>query len=140
MKTSVNQELRTFVIRNHRFKAEDCVDDVLINPQLPKNFDATRNEDRPPGHAKWWHLPYIQTVTVQSWDVAYARRTDEYAESARAEWVTSRVKWMAAWPSGTRFDVRCLDGGAWDRSTNWRCFATLEEALARANSGSLVAK
>lgn len=136
LKTQVDQELRTFVLRNYRFKAEDCVDVVLINPQLPKNFDATRNEVRPPGHAKWWHQPYIQTVTVESWDAIYASRTDQHAESSRAEWVHNRVKWMAAWPSGTRFDVRCLDGGAWDRSTNWGGFATLEEALTRAGAGS----
>lgn len=34
------------------------------------------------------------------------------------------------------FVVRCLDGGAWDRSTNWGKFPTLEEAVKQAKSGS----
>ncbi len=32
--------------------------------------------------------------------------------------------------------VRCLDGGAWDRSTNWGKFDTLEEAVSQAKAGS----
>lgn len=34
----------------------------------------------------------------------------------------------------TRFDVRCLDGGAWDRSTWKGSFETLEEAVNFAKS------
>lgn len=30
------------------------------------------------------------------------------------------------------YDVRCLDGGCWDRTTWWGAFETLEEALAYA--------
>lgn len=53
------------------------------------------------------------------------------AEEVRKQWTDSgRAQWMEAWPSGIRYDVRCLDGGAWDRSTSWGMFATLEEALA----------
>jgi hypothetical protein len=40
-----------------------------------------------------------------------------------------RDSWFDAWPTGFRYDVRCLDGGAWDRSTNYGMFATFEEAL-----------
>lgn len=34
------------------------------------------------------------------------------------------------------YEVRCLDGGAWDRSTNWGKFPTIEEAVGRAKAGS----
>jgi hypothetical protein len=33
---------------------------------------------------------------------------------------------------GTRYHVRCLDGGAWDRSTIWGTFSQLEQAIALA--------
>lgn len=32
-------------------------------------------------------------------------------------------------PSGTRYIVHCLDGGAWDRPTDWGSFASLNDAL-----------
>lgn len=88
-----------------------------INPELPKNFDSTPNDARPASHQRWWNRPYIQTSTA----------ADLGLEGEALE------RWMDHWPSGTRYDVRCLDGGAWDRSTNWGSYATLEEALAAAN-------
>lgn len=90
---------------------------IPINPRLPKNFDLTPNDARPASHQRWWHAPYIVTCTWEQ--MAWPTATDE-----------DRAKWYAAWPSGTRYAVRCLDGGAWDRSTGWGMFATLEEALA----------
>lgn len=83
--------------------------EIPINPKLPKNFSSTPNEQRPPSHMKWWGQPYIQT------------QVHFMNEDGRAEW-------LKAWPSGTRYDVRCLDGGAWDRPTVWGMFPTLEEA------------
>jgi len=38
-------------------------------------------------------------------------------------------------PSGVRFDVYCLDGGAAERPTCWGMFGTLEEAERRAQKG-----
>lgn len=111
-------------VRNH----------VPFNPKLPRRFDDTRNEDRPASHQVWWHRPFIVTYTVDGMDDFYAGRRDEYAEAGRKGWVESRVKWLAAWPSGIRYDVRCLDG-AWDRSTNWGAFATLDEALECVRAG-----
>lgn len=110
--------------------AEQVINGVPINPQLPEDFDATPNEDRPASHLKFWHRPYIVTDTVEQMDAFYAGRTDEYADRGRESWTEGRKKWLEAWPSGTRYTVRCLDAGAWDRSTNWGSFATLEAALA----------
>lgn len=110
--------------------AERIINGVPINPRLPEHFDATANEDRPASHRKFWHRPYIVTDTVEALDAFYAGRTDAYADEGRHRWIEGRKQWLAAWPSGTRYTVRCLDGGAWDRSTNWGSFATLEAALA----------
>lgn len=110
--------------------AERIINRVPINPRLPEHFDATANEDRPVLHGKFWHRPYIITDTVEALDAFYAGRTGPYADEGRKHWIEGRKQWLAAWPSGTRYTVRCLDGGAWDRSTNWGSFATLEAALA----------
>ena len=39
------------------------------------------------------------------------------------------------WNKRGHWEIRCLDGGAWDRSTNWGAFASLEEALQCARGG-----
>jgi hypothetical protein len=89
---------------------------VPINPRLPARFDETPNESRPRSHMRWWNRPYIVTT---SWEqMCWPTATEE-----------DRTRWFRRWPSGTRYDVRCLDGGAWDRSTCWGMYATLEEAL-----------
>jgi hypothetical protein len=128
-------EFRRFRILGMTFYARAKVGGVLINPRLPKDFDNTSNDWRPASHQKWWGLPYIETMSVEDWDHYYAERTDEWAKEGRELWAERRHEWLAAWPSGTRFDVRCLDGGAWDRSTCWGMFATLSEAIECASSG-----
>lgn len=72
---------------------------VPVDPVLPKGFFATPNEQRPASHAKWWFWPFVKTCPNE------------------------------AWPGGVRYDVYCLDGGAWDRPTARGWFGTLEEAL-----------
>lgn len=127
--------MKEFSLNGHVFKAKDCVDGVLIDPVLPKRFDDTPNESRPASHRAWWHLPFIRTFSVQDWDREYAEREDQYADQQRAHWAEKgRAEWMKAYPAGIRFEVRCLDGGAWDRSTCWDMVASLEEALIVAKS------
>lgn len=124
-----------FTLDGITFTAEKCVDGVLVNPVLPARFDTTANEERPPSHNKWWNRPFIVTETVEALDAFYAGRTDEHAEAGRKLWAENREKWMKSWPNGTRYETRCLDGGAWDRSTSWGMFPTLEEALLTAATG-----
>lgn len=126
-------QLQKYKIGRLVFQAENMVDGVLINPELPARFDNTPNDWRPASHQRWWHRPFIQTETVEALDRYYAERTDQWAEEGRKQWRSGRVGWLQAWPSGTRFEVRCLDGGAWDRSTCWGMFRTLEEAIACAH-------
>jgi hypothetical protein len=95
---------------------------VPINPELPPGFDDTPNDARPASHACWWDRPYVVSIAWEQ--MAWPGATE-----------VDRAKWYAHWPWGTRYEVRCLDGGAWDRSTGWGMFATLEEAIACATGG-----
>lgn len=117
--------MRSFQIGCYRFQAEQLLEGVLVNPSLPEGFDQTPNDERPASQKKWWHRPFI---------VTYADAVSPYAQCSEAEKQAMRRRWLEAWPSGTRYDVRCLDGGAWDRSTWWGSFPTLEAALACARS------
>lgn len=118
--------LQTFTVSGHRFQAEQLIDGwILVNPKLPRNFAFTANEDRPPSHQKFWHLPFIEEYS----DIPYPR------SKSREEIEKFHSEWLAAWPSGIRYDVRCLDGGAWDRPTWWGGFATLDEAIACCTEG-----
>lgn len=108
-------------------------DSIPVNPKLPPDFDNTPNDLRPTDHLQWCGRPYIETMT---WEEMSAGAWPDATEDEWARWLEEwRARWFAAWPSGTRYDVRCLDGGAWDRSTNWGVFATLDEAIACAKSG-----
>ncbi len=77
-----------------------------IDPELPANWDSTPHDARPDSHRRLWNRPYIVTHTQ-----------------------TGPKAWLEAWPSGTRYTVRCLDGGSWDRSTNCGSFAKLDDAF-----------
>ena len=113
-------------------KAEKIIDGSPIDPILPKDFDDTPNEGRPASHSEWWNIPFIRTQTLEKLDALYATDTEE----ARKLWEEGgRDGWLKAWPSGTRYETRCLDGGAWDRSTGWGMFGTLEEAVRCAKEG-----
>lgn len=81
---------------------------IPVDPVLPDDFDATPNNQRPPRQRQLWNRPYIVTVHNIG---------------------CSPDRWLAAWPEGIRYDVRCLDGGCWDRSTGLGQFKTMSEAL-----------
>lgn len=103
---------------------------VPVNPKLPRNFSNTRNEDRPASHQRWWHRAYIETCTWEQMR-AGAPGPQNATDEERAAWFEDwRQRWFQSWPTGTRYDVRCLDGGAWDRPTCWGMFKTLDDALA----------
>jgi hypothetical protein len=91
---------------------------VSINPKLSKNFDNIPNDARPKSHQRWWFRPFIRTMSWEDW---------------KSEDEDRKAEWYKHWPSGVRYEVRCLDGGAWDRTTNHGMFATLEEAMSVAS-------
>ena len=128
--------LHQFVLPTGRYRAEQLVDGVLVNPVLPKKFENTSNETRPQSHQKWWGVPFIVSSSIESLDAFYDGRDDEFADEARRDWHgRGREQWLSAYLTGSCFNVRCLDGGAWDRSTNWGARATLAEAVSLAKSG-----
>lgn len=96
-----------------------ATDIIPINPCQRDDFDSTPHEHRDPLELDhWWNIPYVQTCEWS--DIG---SDDEHRE-----------QWFAHWPSGIRYTVRCLDGGAWDRSTNRGSFSSLEQAVAAIGS------
>jgi hypothetical protein len=61
------------------FIAKDQKDGILIDPELPENFDNTPNTERSPAHMRWRGIPYIVTMTTEEWDAHYAALDNEYA-------------------------------------------------------------
>jgi len=116
------------------------IDGVFVNPQLPENFDSTAHEDRDEISLSWWDKPYIvvESLKQESWIEHYMRLKNEYEWSdedigTQEDWEQylqrERNSWFETFPAGFRYNVRCLDGGAWDRSTNHGFFDSFEEAL-----------
>jgi len=84
----------------HRPDAQNHVDGVPVDPVLRPGFASTPHDERDQLEVDdWWDRPYIERVP------------------------------NSAWTHGKRYDVRVLDGGAWDRPTAKGAFATLDEAL-----------
>jgi len=121
----------------------ELIEGIAINPDLPEGFDQCDNADRPPSHMAWWGKPYIVTERglIEYYDEAVRRLSGLNIEMTytRQEWddrqAESRKGWLQAYPDGVRYDVRCLDGGAWDRPTGWGMVGTLEEAIHIAKNG-----
>lgn len=121
------------------YYAEGLVGGVLINPALPENFDNTPNDARSQEElARWWLRPF---VVVNRWEdeVRHIHAHQEWlkqngdADLCRPDLAAyieeQRAQWFKFWPEGSRYEARCLDGGAWDRSSNWGMFGSLAEAL-----------
>lgn len=90
----------------HRPENQTLVRGVPVNPTLREAFDCTPHEERDLLELEdWWDRPYV---------VSHEGKGPEFRKH---------------WPEGVRYNVRCLDGGAWDRSSNRGAFASLEAAL-----------
>lgn len=122
------------------------VDGVPVDPRLPDGFGVTPNDERPESHQIWWHRPFIVTDRWEpvSWGQYRDRLTglghevDYTPEQWSDREARQRREWFKHFPSGVRYDVRCLDGGAWDRPTDWGIFGTLSEAIECAKTGPLL--
>jgi len=122
---------------------------IYINPKVPEWMDDKAIEDRSETHLnKWWCRAYIRTeeygedtyidycermAYTQADDYLgeYKLETEEEFDKRRKEGYEQWLKW---WPEGVRYDVRILDGGAWDRTTNKGHFNNLDEAIEYAKS------
>jgi len=86
-------------------------EDIPVDPPLPEEFYDTPNDERPDWQIEvLWDRPFIETTSFSG--------KEEFREN-----------WYKSWPSGIRYEARCLDGGAWDRPTVWGMFPTLMEAI-----------
>lgn len=112
---------------------------MLINPKIPKHFFDRANDARSPRELKkFWQVPIILTDEYKQDDTwaDYQERTAgfETIEICKTEqefnvWIAEKKEaWFKHFPTGTAYRVHCLDGGAWDRPTDWGAFGTLEEA------------
>lgn len=119
-----------------------------INPTLRHWFDQTPNAERESQElAHWWDLPFILTDTWEDQEAVIRNhqarlRANGYesalsADQVEAQMPVRRAEWFKSWPSGTRYEVCCLEGGAWDRSTHWGIVATLEEAVTKCSAGQV---
>lgn len=121
------------------------IDGVLVNPKLRKYFDSTPNDKRSQKEInEFWRKPYIiiEELEQETWEEHYHRlktppcafadeqigTKEQYLKRLEAE----KSNWLNAWHTGFRYNLRCLDGGAWDRSTNHGFYPTLEEAVTAA--------
>jgi len=118
---------------------------IYVNPKVPEWMDYKDLNDRSESHmAKWFGRAYIRTQDFGEDNyreycerMAYTQEDDyngEYTLETEQEFNDRRTKdkesWCKHWGSdGIRYDVRILDGGAWDRTTNKGSYGTLEEAM-----------
>ncbi|MDG4868620.1 hypothetical protein P8631_11470 (plasmid) [Guyparkeria sp. 1SP6A2] len=127
----------------NRPQNQERIDGVIVDPNLPPSFVVEPIDDRDRQQIKdWWGVAYVTTQPYHQIDASYAdfcARMGRYGSTVQepeAEWKArvdkQRASWFEAWPEGVRYDVHCLDGGAWDRPTSRGMFPTLHEAIARA--------
>lgn len=116
-------------------------DGIMINPQLRKNFDCTTNQKRSSKEVQFfWNNPYIlvQELELESYEEHFDRLFND--KNFRNESIESKKEflkrneesirnWFLVYPLGFRYTVRCLEGGAWDRSSWKGDFSDFTEAL-----------
>jgi len=117
---------------------------IYINPKVPEWMDDKAIEDRSETHLKkWWCRAYIRTQECgEDTYIDYCERMaytqeEEYAgdytleteEEFNQRITKDKEQWLNHWTDGIRYDVRILDGGAWDRTTNKGSFDNLDEAI-----------
>lgn len=116
--------------------------EILINPKVPKWMDSKDIEERSPKHIeKWWNVPYITFETFEKEPYPkFIKRVGKLGISIDESFQEYELRktrdfqfWLAKWPKGIRYDIRMLDGGAWDRTTWHGSFTTLEEAIESCN-------
>ncbi|WP_198266662.1 hypothetical protein [sulfur-oxidizing endosymbiont of Gigantopelta aegis] len=129
-------------LNKHRpIKQKRIVRGVCVNPVLRDDFDYTPNDARPNQEVQdWWGRAFVIESEYYAPDASYedymermASYDMDYSVESKEEWAErtdkSRRLFEEKFPTGKRYDVRVLDGGAWDRSTWKATVATLDEAV-----------
>jgi hypothetical protein len=122
--------------KKHEFSY--TTDEVMINPIIPRFMDNLDIQLRNEEHLQeWFNVPYIETHTHHHEPYQeYVKRLEDMAhitieniEDYEQRKFNEHKKWFKAWESGVRYDVRCLDGGAWDRTSSKGMFGNLDQAI-----------
>lgn len=111
-----------------------------LNPVLRDNFWNTPNDHREPMEREdWWDLPYIESSSWQESELhtreALKRGGKLTTADIESQIEAEKASFFAFAPSGTKYMVFCLDGGAWDRPSMWGTFPTLEQAIECCSNG-----
>lgn len=101
-----------FELDGHIFIAERLVDGVLLNPGLHTEEMCTSANEI----SRWLMRPFVLTER-------YERPKNELLHEELS------AAWERVWPTGVKFDVRCVDHTTVGEWSDWGCFPTLEEAL-----------
>lgn len=113
MGKTITLNFSSYQDRHHFSNQENIVSCIPINPVLREDFDITPHSLRDKKELDdWWGRPYIKIH----------QNTRSHLEE----------NWLARWPAGVRFDVRCLDGKKEDRSTVVGSYESLEIAMLNA--------
>jgi hypothetical protein len=102
--------VQRFEIGDVFFDAENMVDDVLVDPELPPAFDWNENDERPANERKWWCRPYVVSRRDQS------------------------SGFLEDFPDGVKYDVYCLDGKSSHAPSKLGTFRSQAEAIECAKS------
>ncbi|MBZ9540502.1 hypothetical protein KGQ90_16405 [Modicisalibacter tunisiensis] len=127
--------------------AADCVDGVLIDPDLPERANEGPEALAPEELALWDGRPYVMTHTLaeelEPFESVWRHHLDALppeelgalreAHARRLEAV--RRQYAEAFPEGVRYAVECLGWGVTDRPQDWGQYATLAEAVKVARTG-----
>ncbi len=117
----------------HFIENQETMDGIPIDPIQRQSFDITPNDDRPQREIdEWWDVKYIVTQSFgRDTYQEYSKRVEN--PDPEKQWTNDRKerkkRWLENYPDGYRYTVRCLDGGAWDRSTNQGSCGSLNEAI-----------
>ena len=138
-------EISAYEDKHRPHNQNRIVHGFCINPVLRHDFDVTSNDERDPLEVKdWWGRPFILENEYWQPDNSY----EEYAErcsdftttqlESKQEWEdkqkTNKQDFIKNYPTGKAYTVRCLSGGAWDRSSWCGDFASIDEAASYAAS------
>ena len=119
-------------------------ENLPLNPLLRDDFDETPNDERDQLEREhWWGKPYIVSRFDSLTDRNYSAFVERFNPSC-SEVIISEEEWQKSFSAlnmkndpfnhGAFFIVRCLDGGAWDRSTWKGQFNNLADAILHAES------
>ena len=130
-------------LEKHRPENQTKIEGIPINPCLRSGFDCTDITHRDSLEMEdWFDVPFIvhiswedqeqQKRTLRATSQQSRNVSDQHFEDSLA---TIRELWFSQYPNGICYRVRCLDGGAPDRPTDWGDALTQEDAIELARKG-----